>query len=119
MSKPTKSNKRNKRSRQKPIDRNKEGGTGNSAQAIHASSRQRTSPRQPAQSEYDRKRKLWDRKQAELEARWVAAKARETSEASARRRTRNIAGGVGGAVLLMALGALAYVRPGVFGLSGL
>lgn len=52
------------------------------------------------------KRKLWERKQAELEARWLSAQTRRNAEDAARRRKMKIGYGMVGAVL--AASALAW-----------
>lgn len=55
--------------------------------------------RKPRRDEDERKRKLWERKQSELEARWVAAQARQTEENIARKRTMRVACGIAGAMV--------------------
>lgn len=65
--------------------------------------------RKPQQRHEDeRKRKLWERKQAELEARWVTAQSRQTEEDIARKHTMKIAYGITGTVLAVLLCALAW-----------
>jgi hypothetical protein len=70
-------------------------------------------PRAPAgrksqPDEAERKRKLWDRKQAELEARWATAQSRQTEADAARRRTMKIACSITGIVLAVLFCALAW-----------
>jgi len=62
----------------------------------------------PQRDDDERKRKLWERKQAELEARWLSAQSRQSEENTARKRTMKIAGSVTGAVLAVVLCALAW-----------
>jgi hypothetical protein len=64
--------------------------------------------RKPQRDEEERKRKLWERKQAELEARWATVQARQAEEDSARRRTMRIAFSITGAVLAVLLCAVAW-----------
>lgn len=67
------------------------------------------------------KRRLWERKQAELEARWVAAQAKQSSEEAARRRTMKIARrvtGIGALAVLLCVLALYYTYGGT-GAAGL
>jgi hypothetical protein len=47
--------------------------------------------RKSQRDEDEQKRQLWERKQAELEARWVIAQSRQTEQDTARNRTRKIA----------------------------
>jgi hypothetical protein len=56
----------------------------------------------------ERKRKLWERKQAELEARRMTAQARRAEEDSTRKRTMRIAFSITGTVLAVLLCALAW-----------
>jgi hypothetical protein len=55
-----------------------------------------------------RKRKLWERKQAELEARRLAAQSRQTEEDAAHKRTMQIAYSITGAALVVLLCVLAW-----------
>jgi len=64
--------------------------------------------RRPRQDDDERKRKLWERKQAELEARWLTAQSRQTEEHAARKRTLKIAYGITGATLAVLLCVLAW-----------
>lgn len=71
------------------------------------------SPHSPAerklqQDEDGRIRKLWERKQAELEARRVAAQSRQTEEDMARKRAMRIVYSITGTVLAVLLCALAW-----------
>jgi hypothetical protein len=63
-------------------------------------------PTPSAHSRDEGKRKLWERKQAELEARWLSAQTRQNAEDAARRRKMKVAYGMTGAVL--AAGVLAW-----------
>jgi hypothetical protein len=64
--------------------------------------------RKPQRDEDELKRKLWQRKEAELEARWVTARARRTEEDSARKRAMKIAFSITGTVLAVLLCALVW-----------
>jgi hypothetical protein len=64
--------------------------------------------RKPQRDEDERKRKLWDRKQAELEARWLTARSRQSEEDAARRRTMKIVFSITGMVLVVLSCALAW-----------
>jgi hypothetical protein len=66
------------------------------------------SGRKPQRDEAERKRKLWERKQAELEARWLTAQSRQTEENAARKRTMKIAFSISGTVFVALLCALAW-----------
>jgi hypothetical protein len=80
--------------------------------ADHSSVRQEGKPAQaaPASSARSReegKRKLWERKQAELEARWLDAQTRQNAENAARKRKMTTIGyGMTGVVV--AAGVLAW-----------
>ena len=56
----------------------------------------------------EQKRQLWERKQAELEARWVLAQSRQAEQDSARQRKRKIAYTVTGTALVGLLCVLAW-----------
>lgn len=65
--------------------------------------------RKPHRADDEQKRKLWDRKQAELAARRAAAETRRLEEDHARRRkARNIAWGASGLSIAALAGALAW-----------
>jgi hypothetical protein len=64
--------------------------------------------RRSQQDEDERKRKLWERKQAELEARWATAQSRQTEEDAARKRTMKITCSITGAVMAVLLCVLAW-----------
>jgi hypothetical protein len=64
--------------------------------------------RKPQRDDDERKRKLWERKQAELEARWVTAQSRQTDEDTARKRTMRFAWTSTATVLAVLLCALAW-----------
>lgn len=110
MSKPT-----------RPVGRNKSTRHGKRSQARKTPAslsqpRPANSPRRrhSLEDEYEKKRKLWESKQAELEERWLAAQARLTEEQAARRRTMKLLRRVVGvAFLLLLLGAFA-----LFGTDG-
>ncbi len=63
--------------------------------------------REPQQDEAERKRKLWDRKQTELEARRLDAQARLTKENAARKRTTRIVS-IAGTVMAALVWGLAW-----------
>ncbi|KRB67832.1 hypothetical protein [Noviherbaspirillum sp. Root189] len=56
----------------------------------------------------EQKRKLWERKQAELETRRAAAEARQREEEAERRRRRRVAGSIAGAVTVTLACALTW-----------
>ncbi|MEC4717795.1 hypothetical protein RY831_01410 [Noviherbaspirillum sp. CPCC 100848] len=65
--------------------------------------------RKPHRADDEQKRKLWDRKQAELAARRAAAETRRLEEDHARRRkARNIAWSASGVSVAALAGALAW-----------
>ena len=65
--------------------------------------------RKPQRGEDERKRKLWERKQAELEARWRSAQSRQTEIEAARRRAMKIAYSITGTALaVLVCGAAWY-----------
>jgi hypothetical protein len=64
--------------------------------------------RKPQRDEDERKRKLWERKQAELEARWLSAQSRQTEEDAARKRKMKIVSSITGTALVVLLCAIAW-----------
>jgi hypothetical protein len=67
-----------------------------------------SSGRRSRRDEGEQKRQLWERKQAELEARWVLAQSRQAELDSARQRKRKIAYAATGAALAGLLCVLAW-----------
>ena len=67
-----------------------------------------SSGRRSRRDEGEHKRQLWERKQAELEARWVLAQSRQAEQDSARQRERKIAYTVTGMALVGLLCVLAW-----------
>ena len=66
------------------------------------------SERRSRRDEGDQKRQLWERKQAELESRWMLAQSRQAEEQSARQRKRKLAYTVTGTDLAGLLSILAW-----------
>lgn len=64
--------------------------------------------RKPRQADDEQKRKLWDRKQAELAARRAAAESRRLEEDNARKRKAKIAWSATGMSMAALAGALAW-----------
>ena len=64
--------------------------------------------RKPPRGTDEQKRKLWERKQAELEARRVAAESRQREQNAESRRTMRMVGGVAGVIALTLAGALTW-----------
>jgi hypothetical protein len=67
-----------------------------------------TAGRKQGRDESERKQKQWERKQAELEARWSAAQFRQKEEDTARKRRMRTASCIAGTVLAVLLCALAW-----------
>lgn len=67
-----------------------------------------SSGRRSRRDDGEQKRQLWERKQAELEARWVLAQSRQAEQDSARQRKRKIAYAVTGMALVGLLCVLAW-----------
>ena len=64
--------------------------------------------RKPQRDREERKRELWERKQAELETRWTTARSRQIEEDTARKRTIKIVWGITGTVLATLLCILVW-----------
>jgi hypothetical protein len=64
--------------------------------------------RKAPRDENERKRELWERKHAELEARWVAAQSRQTGEETARKRKMRLTYSITFTVLGVLLCALTW-----------
>jgi hypothetical protein len=71
------------------------------------SSRSQTGRKTPGAHE-EQNRKLWERKQAELEARWVTAQSRQASENAVRKRTIKRVCSIAGAISAVFLVILAW-----------
>ena len=67
-----------------------------------------SSGRRSRRDDGEQKRQLWERKQAELEARWMLAQSRQAEQDSARHRKRKIAYAVTGMALAGLLCVLAW-----------
>jgi len=67
-----------------------------------------SSGRQSWRDDGEQKRQVWERKQAELEARWVLAQSRQAEQDNARHRKRKIAYTVTGMALAGLLCVLAW-----------
>jgi hypothetical protein len=65
-------------------------------------------PKQGRDESERKKQKQWERKQAELEARWSAAQSRQKEEDTARKRRMRTASRIAGTVLAVILCALAW-----------
>jgi hypothetical protein len=111
MTKPAKSSRRNRRNRKQPTQSSSKTGRQTLEKARDTKSTAArpgaVGARNRQHGDNERIRTLWERKQAQLEARWLAAQARQTSEEMARRRNAKILRGATGiaalAILLCAL----------------
>jgi hypothetical protein len=79
-----------------------------SVQSLEPISPLPSSGRRSRRDEGEQKRQLWERKQAELEARWVLAQSRQAEKDSARQRKRKIAYTVVGTALAGLVCVLAW-----------
>lgn len=129
MKKPAKSSHRNKRNRRQPThssprsghpaqENGRNPGSSGARPAAAAAAAATT-----LHDDYEGKRRLWERKQAELEARWVAAQDRQSKEELARRRAARAwwrGAGIAAIAILLCVLALFYSQGGlqVLGMPG-